>query len=239
VVGINPSSSNNRKIIVTKQGRGEKCNDDVVDHVVADSMIVHAQPTSSTTTAMATVTETTAVKTTTPPPPPTHLLKDMQLQLDDIQRSHRTLQRRTSELTLSREMAVFERHTAKQECVMLRREHTHMEKQQCVLREEIAALQLKLKHAQSDVAAVNVLLDGTQASQRQMQEEMLVLEGRLTCLICYDAPKEMLCHPCRHLCLCLGCSKKLGRQYRAGVTTPFLCPICKTGVDNILRVYPC
>jgi len=48
-----------------------------------------------------------------------------------------------------------------------------------------------------------------------------------TCVVCYDAPLEVVLMPCRHLCLCNGCFEEL-KEHDGG---RLLCPICRNQCD--------
>lgn len=46
------------------------------------------------------------------------------------------------------------------------------------------------------------------------------------CVVCMDAPLEMVLIPCRHMCVCEGCSKHL-----------ISCPMCRQTVQDALKVF--
>lgn len=46
------------------------------------------------------------------------------------------------------------------------------------------------------------------------------------CNICYEKEKNCLFYPCKHNFSCLGCGKNLKD-----------CPLCKTPLENIERIY--
>ena len=47
-----------------------------------------------------------------------------------------------------------------------------------------------------------------------------------TCLVCHDAPADRVIWPCRHLCVCNDCAKKL-----------MYCPICRKKIKSRHRVF--
>lgn len=46
------------------------------------------------------------------------------------------------------------------------------------------------------------------------------------CVVCMDAPLEMVLIPCRHMCVCEDCSKQL-----------ISCPMCRQTVEDALKVF--
>eukprot|EP01062_Namystynia_karyoxenos_P063715 TRINITY_DN56503_c0_g1_i1.p1 TRINITY_DN56503_c0_g1~~TRINITY_DN56503_c0_g1_i1.p1 ORF type:complete len:446 (+),score=109.54 TRINITY_DN56503_c0_g1_i1:98-1339(+) len=46
-----------------------------------------------------------------------------------------------------------------------------------------------------------------------------------SCVVCYDEAQEVLFEPCRHLCACCTCARRLER-----------CPMCREPIENRLRV---
>ena len=50
--------------------------------------------------------------------------------------------------------------------------------------------------------------------------------GSGDCVICLDAPKEMLLEPCRHVCLCADCAARVTE-----------CPVCRSKVRRRMRLY--
>ena len=53
-------------------------------------------------------------------------------------------------------------------------------------------------------------------------------EAQKLCCICQDSPKSVLLLPCRHLCVCSGCSDR-----------PELlrCPVCREEIEEKMAVY--
>jgi hypothetical protein len=52
------------------------------------------------------------------------------------------------------------------------------------------------------------------------------------CTICWNDRKTIVLLPCRHLCVCVLCSKKLWNN-----TQKEACPICRNQVENLLEVF--
>lgn len=42
------------------------------------------------------------------------------------------------------------------------------------------------------------------------------------CIVCIENPKEIICLPCGHVCLCEDCSSKI----------QLTCPVCRASIDN-------
>ena len=51
------------------------------------------------------------------------------------------------------------------------------------------------------------------------------------CCVCRDNNKTVLLLPCKHLCLCEGCSEHIGTRRMTA------CPVCRQAVSDVLRVY--
>lgn len=47
-----------------------------------------------------------------------------------------------------------------------------------------------------------------------------------TCVVCMDAPLQVVLIPCGHLCVCENCSRQI-----------FVCPMCRRNVDDVVKVY--
>ncbi|CAM9691334.1 unnamed protein product, partial [Sphacelaria rigidula] len=62
---------------------------------------------------------------------------------------------------------------------------------------------------------------------RIVQEQLAKEEQRL-CVVCQEKERGVLLLPCRHLCVCKGCSE------RKELT---LCPLCRDGIAERLVVY--
>ena len=57
----------------------------------------------------------------------------------------------------------------------------------------------------------------------------LVNESQKECVVCYEANKDTVVLPCRHMCLCINCSQIVRMQTNK-------CPICRTTVSSFLHI---
>jgi len=97
----------------------------------------------------------------------------------------------------------------------------------------------------SELASVSTDLEAVLSKLKAAKEEMTRQQQQLedthnnssgsnVCCICLDAPKSILVMPCRHLCVCVGCS----RGGSGSAARPLrLCPVCRTHVTECLQVY--
>ena len=60
----------------------------------------------------------------------------------------------------------------------------------------------------------------------QANEQLSQERDKLLCVICLDAPREVLLKPCKHYCLCSNCSNELRD-----------CPICKRRIREMETIY--
>jgi len=49
------------------------------------------------------------------------------------------------------------------------------------------------------------------------------------CVICFTVAKDTVVLPCRHLCLCQGCSQIVRMQHN-------VCPICRTRIESFIHI---
>jgi len=66
--------------------------------------------------------------------------------------------------------------------------------------------------------------------RRKLQQDLN--NNPYLCVICWDDRKTVVLLPCRHLCVCVSCSKKLWNN-----TQKETCPICRNDVENLLEVF--
>jgi hypothetical protein len=85
--------------------------------------------------------------------------------------------------------------------------------------EEVAALTLRLQEAQQRLG--NSVAPPT--SQPDAEETM--------CVVCFDAPKDHLVLPCKHLCVCEACAEQLTKT-----RTP-MCPVCRGPIRETMKVF--
>lgn len=58
--------------------------------------------------------------------------------------------------------------------------------------------------------------------QRRQQARTNDLIEQFKCVVCVENPKEIICLPCGHVCLCEDCSAKIQSK----------CPICRTRIET-------
>ena len=51
------------------------------------------------------------------------------------------------------------------------------------------------------------------------------------CVVCFDAPKDHLVLPCKHLCVCEACAEQLTKT-----RTP-MCPVCRGPIRETMKVF--
>ncbi|CAF1248746.1 unnamed protein product [Rotaria sp. Silwood1] len=66
--------------------------------------------------------------------------------------------------------------------------------------------------------------------RRKLQQELT--NDSCLCVICCNDRKNIVLLPCRHLCVCVTCSKQLWNN-----TQKQTCPICRSQVDNRLEIF--
>ncbi len=54
-------------------------------------------------------------------------------------------------------------------------------------------------------------------------------ETQRECVICFTTTKDTVVLPCRHMCLCIGCSQIVRMQTNK-------CPICRTQVSSFMQI---
>jgi hypothetical protein len=83
------------------------------------------------------------------------------------------------------------------------------------LEERAAALTLQLEQVQAQLGSSVV---------PPTAEETL-------CVVCFDAPKDHLVLPCKHLCVCASCAEQLTKT-----RTP-TCPVCRGPIRETMKVF--
>lgn len=66
--------------------------------------------------------------------------------------------------------------------------------------------------------------------RRKLQQELN--NDSYLCVICWNDRKTVVLLPCKHLCVCKSCSRKLWNSIQNET-----CPICRNNVDNLLEVF--
>lgn len=61
-----------------------------------------------------------------------------------------------------------------------------------------------------------------------------IVRGSGVCSVCIDEMADLLLLPCRHLTTCTSCYRKM--QHRTTTTTT-KCPICKSSVEQTLKIH--
>jgi hypothetical protein len=70
----------------------------------------------------------------------------------------------------------------------------------------------------------------TRFMRRKLQQDLN--NNPYLCVICWNDKKTIVLLPCRHLCVCVSCSKKLWNN-----TQKETCPICRNDVENLLEAF--
>lgn len=63
-------------------------------------------------------------------------------------------------------------------------------------------------------------------------QKITSLECQLQCIICHDAPKQIVLMPCKHLSVCSEC------EIHYTLPETAICPVCRTAVKETLKVFP-
>ena len=76
------------------------------------------------------------------------------------------------------------------------------------------------------------LIKGKYAEEQieQLQKELLAEREKHTCIICFDRPRSIIIHPCRHMCICDECSANWYTDLRR-------CPLCRQTIFDVYSVY--
>lgn len=71
----------------------------------------------------------------------------------------------------------------------------------------------------------------TPPAPRDEESRKLVKEGQ-ECVVCMDAPRELACIPCGHLCMCEHCAYKLLEEEKANK-----CPLCNAEITDTNKIF--
>lgn len=76
------------------------------------------------------------------------------------------------------------------------------------------------------------LIKGKHAEEQieQLQKELLAEREKHTCIICFDRPRSIIIHPCRHMCICEECSSNWYTNLQR-------CPLCRQTIYDVYSVY--
>lgn len=76
------------------------------------------------------------------------------------------------------------------------------------------------------------LIKGKHAEEQieQLQKELLAEREKHTCIICFDRPRSIIIHPCRHMCICVECSTNWYTNLQR-------CPLCRQTIYDVYSVY--
>jgi hypothetical protein len=66
----------------------------------------------------------------------------------------------------------------------------------------------------------------TEYNSSKMEYNSNKTEYNPECSICLDNRKNMMCYPCRHVCMCRECSQNIKK-----------CPLCRTNIESLIEVY--
>jgi hypothetical protein len=86
-----------------------------------------------------------------------------------------------------------------------------------------------MQEAFLDVEAMATAMQAREAGRRRERSQPAADEH--CCVICLDAPKDVVLLPCRHLCSCMACLDVL-----MAALEPPLCPLCRTRTEDFMQV---
>jgi hypothetical protein len=84
----------------------------------------------------------------------------------------------------------------------------------------LAALALETQHLQAQLGSSVVPAAAPNPGAEETQ-----------CVVCFDAPKDHLVLPCKHLCVCEACAQQLTKT-----RTP-MCPVCRGPIIQTMKVF--
>ncbi|XP_055603569.1 mitochondrial E3 ubiquitin protein ligase 1 [Uranotaenia lowii] len=79
----------------------------------------------------------------------------------------------------------------------------------------------KRKKAEWDAKKLRDKLDKSRAQRRALGRQPVVSDEQ-RCVVCVDNPKEVICLPCGHVCLCENCAEKIKVN----------CPVCRAKIET-------
>jgi hypothetical protein len=93
------------------------------------------------------------------------------------------------------------------------------------MEDELVALSLRMQEVQQRLGSSRTPPSAptTPAPHPDAEETM--------CVVCFDAPKDHLVLPCKHLCVCEACAEQLTKT-----RTP-MCPVCRGPIRETMKVF--
>ena len=93
---------------------------------------------------------------------------------------------------------------------------------------KLSVLSKKEKGEMDDYVDKEVELENTRLILSSKTEEVALLMQNASCVICMENPKNHLCLPCKHLCMCEKC---------CNVTSVTKCPICREVISEVVKCF--
>ena len=68
----------------------------------------------------------------------------------------------------------------------------------------------------------------TEAKETHMRRRLEQQDTEKACVVCLESPKTVLLLPCKHLCVCSGCSERLELTN---------CPLCRIAIESKITTF--
>lgn len=94
---------------------------------------------------------------------------------------------------------------------------------------ERAQAEIERVRREAEAHAAAQLREIKRLQQRAAQQDAVYEEAKL-CVICLDHERSCMLRPCKHMCVCDECAARI-------VSDSGECPMCRTRVENVERVY--
>ena len=62
-------------------------------------------------------------------------------------------------------------------------------------------------------------------------------DSKGVCIVCMEDEKSVLLMPCKHMCMCKGCTDKLIAQSFSGGRKKAMCPVCRNPIMDIIEAF--